>query len=149
MTDLEELYQDLIIDHNKRPRNRRKLEPADRKAEGYNPLCGDRVIVYLKLDGDTVIDVAFEGAGCAISTASASLMTEALKGKKLEEARKLFATFQRLVRGEGKDENGAGLGKLAVFSGVSKFPMRVKCASLPWHTVLAAMEKKNETVTTE
>lgn len=149
MSELQELYQDLILDHNKRPRNRRKLEPADREAEGFNPLCGDRITVFLKLDGDTVTDVAFEGSGCAISTASASLMTEAVKGKKLDEARKLFSKFQQFVRGEGASENGSRLGKLAVFAGVSKFPTRVKCATLAWHTVFAAMEDKKETVTTE
>jgi nitrogen fixation NifU-like protein len=150
MSELQDLYQELILDHNKRPRNRRKLDDPDRHAEGFNPLCGDRVSVYLKLDGEVITDVAFEGGGCAISTASASLMTEALKGKTVAEAKALFERFHDLVMGES-DGNGDGpaLGKLEVFSGVSRYPARVKCASLVWHAVNAALEDKNEVVSTE
>jgi len=149
MSDLQDLYQDLILDHYKRPRNRRKLDVADRHADGYNPLCGDRVTIFLRVADEVVTDIAFEGSGCAISTASASLMTEAVKGKTLEEVRKLFARFHRLIKGESNEENGKAMGKLAVFSGVNKYPARVKCAALAWHTVLAAMDQKSETVTTE
>ncbi|MDO8632358.1 MAG: SUF system NifU family Fe-S cluster assembly protein [Phycisphaerales bacterium] len=150
MSELQDLYQELILDHNRRPRNRRRLEHPDRHADGFNPLCGDRVSVYVKLDGDVIQDVAFEGRGCAISTASASLMTEALKGKTVAEAKALFERFHNLVTGES-DGNGDGpaLGKLEVFSGVSRYPARVKCASLVWHAVNAALEDKNEVVSTE
>ncbi len=150
MSDLGDLYQELILDHNRSPRNRRKLEGADHRADGYNPLCGDRVTVYIKVEGDIVTDVTFEGSGCAISTASASLMTESLKGKTLDEARALFQRFHGLVTGEGEQTSeGPGLGKLAVFAGVCQYPARVKCATLAWHTVSAALDKKDKTVTTE
>jgi len=147
---LQDLYQELILDHNKRPRNRRKLDHPDRLAEGFNPLCGDRVTVYIKLDGDVIQDLAFEGKGCAISTASASLMTEALKGKTVADAMTLFDRFHNLVTC-GPEHNGGGpeLGKLEVFSGVSQYPARVKCASLVWHAVHAALENKQEVVSTE
>jgi nitrogen fixation NifU-like protein len=140
MSDLGELYQELIVDHSKRPRNFGKLDPADHQATGYNPLCGDKVTVYLKLDKGFVSDVRFEGVGCAISTASASLMTERLKGKSLEEAETLFQTFHSLVT-EGRSEPAATeqLGKLKVFSGVKDYPVRVKCATLAWHTFRAAL----------
>jgi nitrogen fixation NifU-like protein len=148
--DIQDLYQELILDHNRRPRNRRALPEADHKAEGYNPLCGDRVTVYINLEGDRVKDVSFEGAGCAISTASASLMTETLRGKTLEEAKALFKKFHGLVTGEPVEESeGPRLGKLEVFSGVCKYPARVKCATLVWHTVNAALDKSSDTVTTE
>ncbi|HSF29696.1 MAG TPA: SUF system NifU family Fe-S cluster assembly protein [Candidatus Tectomicrobia bacterium] len=150
MSDLRELYQDLIIDHSKRPRNFRVLETANRKSEGYNPLCGDKVTVFLELDNDRVNNISFQGSGCAISTASASVMTETLKGKSLAEAEALFEVFHRLVTGQppatGKTPE---LGKLAVFSGVSEFPARVKCATLAWHTVHAALQDTGETVSTE
>lgn len=148
--ELQDLYQELILDHYKRPRNQRPLGDADHKAEGFNPLCGDKVDVYLKLDGDRVRDVAFEGAGCAISTASASMMTEALKGKTVEEARALFGKFHALVTGrlENPDE-GPDLGKLEVFAGVSQYPVRVKCATLAWHTLEAALEQRGGIVSTE
>jgi nitrogen fixation NifU-like protein len=150
MSDLRDLYQEIILDHNRRPRNRRVLPDADRHAKGYNPLCGDRVTVYVALEEDRVKDVAFEGAGCAISTASASLMTEALKGKSLAEAQSLFRRFHRMVTGEpDAAKNGQELDKLAVFSGVSQYPARVKCATLAWHTFKAALENKQEEISTE
>lgn len=149
MSDLQDLYQELIVDHNRHPRNRRKIENADRHAAGYNPLCGDRVTVYVTLDGDVIADVAFEGKGCAISTASASLMTESLKGKTLAQAESLFRCFHDLVTGEHASCEDVDLGKLEVFSGVSKYPARVKCASLVWHAVKSALDNNPETVTTE
>jgi len=149
MPDLRELYQEVILDHSKNPRNYHKLEPADRHAEGNNPLCGDRLTLYLRLDGDRIVDVGFEGHGCAISKASASMMTDALKGKTRREADRLFDTFHEMVTGKpGGRVDREALGKLVVFAGVSEFPARVKCASLPWHTMKAALEEK-ETVTME
>ena len=150
MSELRDLYQDVILDHNKRPRNYGPLEDADRDAEGYNPLCGDRFSVHVKLDGDTISDIRFEGSGCAISTASASVMTEMLKGKTIQEARVLFESFHDLVTGKAEGATDlATLGKLAVFSGVSEFPVRVKCATLSWHTTQAALEQSGDTVSTE
>ena len=154
MSDLRDLYQDVILEHSKAPRNFRALAAANHKAEGYNPLCGDRFTVYLTLDGDKISDISFEGSGCAISKASASMMTQSLKGKTVEEAEKLFARFHDLVTGHGVPaqsggESENGLGKLAVFSGVSEFPVRVKCATLAWHTLQAALEDKQAPVTTE
>jgi nitrogen fixation NifU-like protein len=146
MSDLRDLYQEVILDHNRRPRNFGPLPAANRRAEGHNPLCGDRVTVYLDVEGDRIRDVSFEGAGCAISTASASLMTEALKGLSLEEARTLFHGFHELVT---KGDEGEDLGKLAVFTGVREYPMRVKCATLAWHTLMAALDAKDQPVTTE
>jgi len=146
--DLRELYQDVIIGHSKRPRNFHSLDDA-RHAEGYNPLCGDTVTVYLDLDGDRVSDCAFQGHGCAISTASASVMTEALKGKTRAEAERLFHEFHDLVTGRAEDADPEQLGKLAVFAGVSEFPARVKCATLCWHTARAAMDGQDEPVSTE
>lgn len=141
MTDLNELYEAQILDHNKSPRNRRRLEDADRRADGYNPLCGDKITVFIKLKDDVVQEVTFEGSGCAISTASASMMTQSLKGKTLEEAKTLFAKFHSLITGDPCEiQNGPELGKLAVFSGVCQYPARVKCATLAWHTVNAALE---------
>lgn len=142
MADLRELYQEVILDHSKNPRNFRKLDPADRQADGTNPLCGDRVTLYLKLDGGTIADVGFQGQGCAISKSSASMMTDALKGKTEAEARALFETFHDMVTGHEKADAKA-LGKLAVFAGVSEFPARVKCASLAWHTMKAALDKSD------
>jgi nitrogen fixation protein NifU and related proteins len=149
MSELRDLYQEVILDHNRRPRNFGALPSANHQAEGYNPLCGDKVTVFLDLEGGCIQDIAFQGAGCAISTASASLMTEALKGKTAEEARALFHDFHGLVTtGEGEDSED--MGKLAVFSGVREFPMRVKCATLAWHTLLAALDAKaREPVSTE
>ena len=140
--DLRELYQEVILDHSKRPRNFRALAGANRRAEGHNPLCGDRATVYLLVEGDVVRDVSFEGSGCSISTASASMMTDALKGRTLTEVRALFERFHELVTADPSKAAAASaeLGKLAVFAGVHEFPMRVKCASLPWHTMRAALE---------
>ena len=147
MSDLTEFYQELILDHNKSPRNKRPLDDPDCKADGYNPLCGDRVTVFLNLDGDVVKDVTFQGSGCAISTASASLMTESLKGKTLAEAKALFEKFHGLITGEPTaSDDGPSLGKLEVFSGVCQYPARVKCATLAWHTVNAALENGGKNV---
>ena len=149
MTDLQDLYQELILDHGRRPRNFRPLDGATRSAEGYNPLCGDKVKIYVKMDGDIVKDISFEGAGCAISTASASIMTETLKGKTRAEAEELFQTFHNLVTGRQAQLDAPELGKLAVFSGVSEFPIRVKCATLSWHTLRAALNGAGEVISTE
>jgi nitrogen fixation protein NifU and related proteins len=138
MSDLTDLYQEVILDHNRRPRNFRQLAEADRKQEGYNPLCGDRLTVYVKLEGDHISDLAFQGSGCAISKASASLMTEALKGKSVGEARQLFDRFHDMVM-SSPDTAAADLGKLSVLAGVREYPTRVKCASLAWHTLKAAV----------
>ncbi len=148
MSDLRELYQDVILEHSKAPRNFRELAAANHKAEGFNPLCGDHFTVYLNLEGDSIQDVSFQGSGCAISKASASMMTQTLKGKSKEEATKLFEKFHALVTGHGNGDQEA-LGKLAVFSGVSEFPVRVKCATLAWHTLQAALEGKQDAVSTE
>ena len=139
--DLRELYQETILDHSRQPRNHHALEDA-RRAEGYNPLCGDQATIYVKLDGDRITDLAFTGKGCSISTASASMMTETLKGKTRQQAETLFERFHALVTASpehARPEAAPELGKLAVFSGVSEFPVRVKCASLPWHTLKAAL----------
>jgi nitrogen fixation protein NifU and related proteins len=143
----DELYQEVILDHNRRPRNFRTMEQA-RHAEGYNPLCGDRLTVYVKLDGDRILDASFQGSGCAISKASASLMTDSVKGKTLDEAKALFDRFQRLIT-RSMDEPVDDLGKLSVFAGVRQYPTRVKCASLAWHTLRAAADAREETVSTE
>lgn len=150
ISDLRELYQQVILDHYKEPRNFRKMEDANRTAEGYNPLCGDQVILYLHMEDDVITDISFQGSGCAISKASASLMTETLKGKTRAEAEALFKKFHDMVTG-GQDGmlDSAALGKLVVLSGVSEFPIRVKCATLAWHTLHAALEGKGETVSTE
>lgn len=149
MTDLHDLYQELILDHGRRPRNLRRLEEATRSAEGYNPLCGDKVKVYVHMDGDVVKDISFEGSGCAISTASASIMTETLKGKTRADVEKLFETFHDLVTGQQPKIDASDLGKLEVFSGVSEFPVRVKCATLSWHTLREALKGNGEVVSTE
>lgn len=143
---LDELYQEVILDHYRKPRNFGMLRGADRKAEGHNPLCGDRVALQLRTKADVIEDIKFDGKGCAISTASASMMTEAVKGKSRAEAESLFDKFHALVTGGG---NGADLGKLAAFGGVSEFPLRVKCASLAWHTLKAALEASGSTISTE
>lgn len=141
MSELQELYQSLILDHNKSPRNFGTLEGADRHAEGYNPLCGDQVALDLKLDGDRIADIKFSGNGCAISKASASLMTTAVKGKTLAEAEALFTGFHGLVTGTAVPEDPKkSLGKLAIFAGVVEFPVRVKCATLAWHALHDAMK---------
>jgi nitrogen fixation NifU-like protein len=149
VTDLRELYQELILDHGRRPRNFKPLDEANRTAEGFNPLCGDKVKIYVKVDGDAIEDISFQGSGCAISTASASIMTETLKGKTRGEAEELFETFHDLVTGEPPKLDSPELGKLAVFSGVSEFPIRVKCATLSWHTLRAALKENGEVVSTE
>ena len=150
MSDLDDLYQEVVLDHNRRPRNSGRLASANREADGYNPLCGDRVTVYLEVQDNVITDISFEGTGCAISTASASLMTEGLKGKTLDDARALFDGFHGLVtRGPDDGSDPVDLGKLVVFSGVGRFPARVKCATLAWHTVKAAMDNATKPVTTE
>ncbi len=150
MDDLRELYQEVILDHNKHPRNYRRLDQANRSSEGYNPLCGDQVRVYLYVEDDVIKDISFEGSGCAISKASASIMTSVLKGKTVEEAEALFERFHQLVTSP-MDESAdtRDLGKLVVFEGVREFPVRVKCATLPWHTLHAALKGEHEKVTTE
>src|SRR5438876_1301777 len=148
MSELSELYQQVILDHNKKPRNFHKLEAANHRAEGYNPLCGDQLTVYLELDNGTVKDIGFEGSGCAISKAAASMMTVAVKGKTKEEAEAIFSEFHRMVTGELDEENEPNhLGRLKIFSGVREFPVRVKCATLPWHTLHAAFADQQEVST--
>jgi nitrogen fixation NifU-like protein len=147
--DLRELYQSVILDHYKKPRNFRKMEDAAGRAEGYNPLCGDKVEVYVKRDGEILTDICFEGSGCAICTASASLMTECLKGKARAEAEAMFQQFHEMLTGRESSVPGPSLGKLEVFSGVREFPIRVKCATLPWHTLRAALKGEAQTVSTE
>ena len=150
LRDVRDLYQDMILEHSKKPRNFRSLPQANRKAEGYNPLCGDHFTVFLHLENDEVKDISFEGSGCAISKASASMMTTSLKGKTKSQAQELFARFHRLVTSQATEaHDGVDIGKLVVFSGVSEFPVRVKCATLAWHTMLAALEEKSDTVSTE
>jgi nitrogen fixation NifU-like protein len=148
-TEIKDLYQQVIVDHSKRPRNFRPLENADRKVEGYNPLCGDKITIYVKLENGVVKDISFEGSGCAISTASASLLTESLKGKSLADAEALFESFHKLVTGLQPAHESPRLGKLAVFSGVCDYPTRVKCATLAWHTLHAALRGDTEEVSTE
>ena len=149
MSDLRDLYQEVILDHTRRPRNFGTLANANREAKGHNPLCGDQVSVYLHMDGDRIEDIAFQGSGCAISTASASLMTEALKGLTVREARELFHGFHNLVTKGGTGGDPESLGKLAVFSGVREYPIRVKCATLAWHAVQAALDQQDHPVTSE
>ena len=149
-TELRDLYQEVILDHSKKPRNFRVLEHADRKAEGFNPLCGDRLTLYLELDGERVKNIGFQGAGCAIFKASASMMTEAVKGKTKAETEQLFQKVHHMLsRDPSASFEPAGLGKLAAFSGVSEFPVRVKCATLAWHTLRSGLAAKKETVSTE
>jgi nitrogen fixation NifU-like protein len=150
MSDLRELYQEVILDHHKRPRNFRRLTSANRHANGFNPLCGDRISIELFIEGGIVRDVGFQGSGCAISTASASMMTESLKGKTEAEAEMLFRRFHDLVTGqENAKGEQADMGKLAVFSGVREYPVRVKCATLCWHTLKAALDGRQDSVATE
>ena len=145
MPSLSELYQNVILEHNRSPRNYRVMADADRRADGNNPVCGDSLTVWLKLDGELIRDVSFHGMGCAISRASASLMTAAVKGKTLGDAEETFRRFHRLVTGQPAVGDAETLGKLAVFSGVSAYPTRVKCASLPWHALKAALGADNPT----
>ena len=149
MPELRELYQELILEHSKHPRNYRVLEGATRKVEGFNPLCGDHFTVYLETEGDVIRNIAFQGSGCAISKSSASVMTQVLKGKTREQAEDLFHRFHNLVTGQAQEGDLQALGKLAVFSGVSEFPVRVKCATLAWHALHEALAGKEESVTTE
>jgi nitrogen fixation NifU-like protein len=150
MSDLRDLYQEVILDHHRKPRNFHKLEHANRQADGYNPLCGDKISVYIRVDDGIVTDIGFIGAGCAISTASASMMTESLKGKTESEAKAIFERFHHLVTDQsGFSPDPSTMGKLAVFSGVREYPVRVKCATLAWHTMRAALEGSKETVATE
>ena len=148
MADLRELYTEIILEHSKAPRNFRQIELPTGRAEGYNPLCGDRFTVSVQIDGDSIRDVAFQGSGCAISKASASLMTQSVKGKTKEQAKKIFEQFHQTVT--GKQSGGSPeLGKLEVFVGVREFPARVKCATLAWHTLQAALDGRQEAVSTE
>jgi nitrogen fixation NifU-like protein len=148
--ELRELYQQVILDHNKSPRNFKVLEHITQEANGYNPLCGDTIHIFLDVEDELIKDVSFQGSGCAISKASASLMTSILKGKTKEQAEKLFNKFHDLVTGKlGDNPDVDELGKLAVFTGVQEFPVRVKCASLAWHTMINALHNKQERVTTE
>ena len=148
MSELSELYQQVILDHNKKPRNFHKLDNANRKADGYNPLCGDQLSVYLHVEGDQVQDVSFEGSGCAISKASASMMTQAVKGKSKQDAEALFNEFHRMATGELDEESEPNnLGKLKIFAGVRDFPARVKCATLSWHTMHAALNEEQQAST--
>ena len=149
MSELRELYQQVILDHNRTPRNFGRLDGANRTAEGYNPLCGDQVRVYLDIEAGVIRDIRFEGSGCAISKAAASMMTASLKGKTVGEADQLFGRFHDMLTAAGHGAAAAELGKLAVFSGVCEFPSRIKCATLPWHTVRAALAGKDEPVSTE
>lgn len=145
--DLTDLYQEVILDHNKSPRNFHKLADANRTVHGQNPLCGDQVTLYLRMDGDFIRDISWEGSGCAIFKASTSLLTSAIKGKSVDEVKALFARVRELVTTGKLDQDQVG--KLAVFAGVHKFPARVKCAILPWHAALAAVEGKSDSVSTE
>lgn len=148
MSDLRELYQQVILDHNKNPRNFRELPDATRRVDGYNPLCGDHYTIFLKLDDGKIEDVSFTGSGCAISKASASVMSSMVKGQSLAKADALFETFHDLVTHHG-EPSGEDIGRLAAFSGVSEFPARVKCATLPWHTLKTALHEQKDVVSTE
>jgi nitrogen fixation NifU-like protein len=147
--DLKDLYRDVIVDHNRKPRNFRDMPDADRRAEGFNPLCGDRLTLFVKLDGERIADVSFQGSGCAISVASASLLTESVKGRTVPEAEQLFTRMHGLLTRDDASADPAVLGKLAALSGVREFPARVKCASLCWHTLDAALHQQSDSVSTE
>jgi nitrogen fixation protein NifU and related proteins len=150
MSELDELYQEVILDHNKSPRNFRTMATANRRAEGYNPLCGDQLTVFLEVDAGVIKDISFQGSGCAISKASASMMTTELKGKTEAAANQLFENVHKMLTGEADDSSAsAKVGKLAVLAGVCKFPVRVKCASLAWHTVNAALKGEAQPASTE
>ena len=150
MYDIDELYREVLLDHNRRPRNHRKLDDADSTAEGFNPLCGDQINLYLAVNDGVIADVGFEGKGCAISTASASMMTESIKGKTTEEAEEIFGAFRRMVtRVPSEDHDEDILGDLDVLGGVAAYPVRIKCAVLSWHTLQAALAKKERAVSTE
>lgn len=149
MSDLRELYQQIILDHNRAPRNFKEIDGANRVADGDNPLCGDKFKLYLRLDNEVIEDIGFQGSGCAISKASASLMTSAVKGRTVREAEEIFGEFHRMITGSEIGVDRKALGKLAVFSGVREFPARVKCASLSWHTLKAALDRADSVVSTE
>lgn len=147
--DLRDLYQEVIFDHNRNPRNFRVMEHADRQVDGFNPLCGDRLTLYLRMDGDVIKDASFQGSGCAISTASVSLMTEIIKGMTEQEAEDLFKKFHEMTTGKDENLQLEALGKLAVLAGVRDYPARVKCATLAWHTLDAALKNQHTPVSTE
>ena len=149
MSELEELYQEIVMDHNRRPRNFQPLDVANRKADGFNPFCGDTLTLYLQVEDDTITDVGFEGSGCAISKASASMMTESIKGKSMSEAERIFDAFHQMLTHETDERDSKVLGDLELLSGVSEFPTRIKCATLAWHTMRSALEESDETVKTE
>ncbi len=149
MTELSELYQEVILDHNRKPRNFRKMDDASNTVEGFNPLCGDHITVYVKLDGDRIDDISFEGAGCAISKASASMMTASLKGKSAEEAEAAFDRVHEMLTSDDATNDEEALGSLVVLAGVREFPTRVKCASLSWHAMRSALHGEGATVSTE
>ena len=149
MSNLHELYQEILLEHNNKPRNYRKLEDANRQADGYNPLCGDQITLYLKLEDDVIADVAFQGVGCAISRASASMLTQSIKGETLAKAEEIFDGFHALITDPDADVDYDLLGDLEMLSGVSAFPTRIKCAVLAWHTLNAAIEGTGDSVTTE
>jgi nitrogen fixation NifU-like protein len=145
--DLKDLYRDIIVDHNRHPRNFREMPQADRRADGFNPLCGDKLTIFVQLDGERIADVSFHGSGCAISVASASLLTESIKGRTIAEAEQLFQQMHQLLTREDADIDVASLGKLGALSGVREFPARVKCASLCWHTLDAALHRQDQVST--
>lgn len=149
MADLRELYQEVILDHDKNPRNFKKLEPCSHNAEGFNPLCGDHYNVYLNLEEGVIREIGFEGSGCAISKAAASLMTTSVKGKSPEEAVTLFEAYRKMITGEAAPEDPSKMGSLQVFAEVGKYPARVKCALLAWHALIAALEGKQNSISTE
>jgi nitrogen fixation NifU-like protein len=149
MSDLSELYQEILLEHNSKPRNYRKLEDANHSADGYNPLCGDQITLYLKVEDNVITDVGFQGKGCAISRASASMMTQSVKGQELEKAEEIFDEFHKMLTSQGADLDYDKLGDLDMLSGVAEYPARIKCAVLAWHTLHAALEGKEETVSTE
>ena len=150
MYDVDDLYQDVVLDHSRRPRNFKPIEDADRTQEGFNPLCGDRITVYMTLDGDVISDVSFEGSGCAISKASASMMTESVKGKSRTDAEDIFGSFRAMItRQPVEDVDRERLGDLEILEGVSAYPTRIKCATLSWHTMHAALAEEEGTVSTE
>ena len=149
MANLEALYQEVILDHNRKPRNFREIENADRRIEGRNPLCGDEITLWVKLDGDRVSDISFRGTGCAVSKSSASLMTAAVKGKTIDETKQLFDRFHDMITGKLPEGERETMGSLAALGGVSKFPVRVKCAALSWHALKSALEQGPAEVTTD
>lgn len=147
--ELRDLYQEVIFDHNRNPRNFRIINPSDRKVDGFNPLCGDRLTLFLQMSGDVITDASFQGSGCAISTASVSLMTEIIKGKTIAEAEALFKQFHEMTTGKAEHIDLEAMGKLAVLAGVREYPARVKCATLAWHTLDAALKNEAQSVSTE